>query len=140
MAIKIIVLIAGLIIKVFETFLNSEVMMNECYLAASSSRIVLTALKEITIEILLKSRMNNFKEEFKYCNINMQSRCVTPLRSTIFNTTSNNFTLLLNRRNMAQKLTIKMVKEQKKKNRWVHSMKSKNDDKDASAWTGEFCK
>ena len=64
---KIIVLIAGLIAKAFGTFLNSEVMMNECYLASSSSRIVLTALKEIIIEILLKSCMYDaFKGECKH--------------------------------------------------------------------------
>ena len=51
---KIVVFVAGLIIKSSETFLDSEVIMNECYLAALSSRIVLTALKEIIIEISLK--------------------------------------------------------------------------------------
>ena len=71
---KIVVLLTGLTIKVFETFLDSENMMNECYLAASSSRIVLTALDEIIMDTLLKSHLHNaFKGECKCCKLKMHA-------------------------------------------------------------------
>ena len=37
-------------------------------------------------------------------------------------------------------MTMKLVKEQKKKNRYEKKEKGKNDYADVSAWTGEFCK
>ena len=97
---KIVVLLAGLIIKVFETFLDSENVMNERYLAASSSRIVLTALDEIIMDMLLKSHLHNaFKGECKHCKLKTRARRMTPFMTTIFKTPAKNFTVLLNRKN-----------------------------------------
>ena len=48
--------------------------------------------------------------------------------------------MLLNRREVARKLTMKLVKEQKKKNRCANKEKGKNDYSDVSTWTCEFCK
>ena len=138
---KIRVFLTRLIAKSFETFLNSEVMTNEWHLAASSSRIVLNTSKEIIVDILLKSHvLNALKGECKCCNVSMKSRHVTPIINTIFNTTTNNVTLLLSRNNLAKKLSLKMIKELKKIERCVNFMKSKNDDEDASTLTCEFCK
>jgi len=138
---KIVVLMTGLTIKAFESFLDSENMMNEYYIAASSSRIVLTALDEIIRDIFLKSYLHNaFKGDCKNCKLKMYSQYVTPFMTTIFKTTANNFTVLLNRKNMATKLSLKMVKDQVKQKKYVNSRKLKNDEEDPCTWTGEFCK
>ena len=48
---------------------------------------------------------------------------------------------MLNRRDAAKKLSLKIVKElKKKKNRYVNVAKSKNDAADISTWTCEHCK
>ena len=65
---RIIVLLTGLNIKIFETFINSENMMNEYYLASSSSCTMLATLKEIIWDIVSKScTFNAFKGECFSC-------------------------------------------------------------------------
>ena len=63
-----------------------------------------------------------------------------PLANSHFSVTASNFALVLNRRAVAKKLTLKMVKDLKKKERCENSSKQKNDDEDASTWTCEYCK
>ena len=60
-----------------------------------------------------------------------------PLLSTFFYVMENNFTLMLNRRAVAKKLTLKTVNELKKE-RCANSQTKSNDDKDVSTWTCEF--
>ena len=83
---------------------------------------------------------NAFKGKCRSCGIDMIKELINPLTSTFFNVTTNNFTMLLNRREVARKLTMKLVKEQKKKNRHANKEKGKNDYSDVSTWTCEFCK
>jgi len=54
------------------------------------------------------------------------------LISTLFNATANNFKIILNRREVAKKLSLKLVKEQKRKNRHVNYINSKNNNTDIS--------
>ena len=76
---KIVVLLTGLTIKVFKTFLHSENIMNEYYIAASLSHIVLTGLDEIIRNIFFKFHLYSaFKEDCKYCKLKMHARYITP--------------------------------------------------------------
>ena len=110
------VLLTGLTIKVFETFLHSENMMNEYYIAASSSCIVLTALDEIIRNIFLKSHLHNaFKGDCEYYKLKMCAWYITSFITTIFKTIANNSTALLNRMSIATNLSLKIVKDQVKK-------------------------
>lgn len=54
--------------------------------------------------------------------------------------TANNFAILLNRREVARKLTMKLVKLRKKKNTCTNKAKCKNDYSDVSTWACEFYK
>ena len=63
-----------------------------------------------------------------------------PLMNTFFNVSTNSFTMLLNRSETTKKITLKMVKDQKTKNRYVNEKKSKNVDTDVSTWTCNHCK
>ena len=65
---------------------------------------------------------------------------IKPLIKTYFNIEANNFTMLLNKKEVVKKLTLQMVKNQKKKGRRVNSLIQKNDDKDLSTWTCEHCR
>lgn len=52
---------------------------------------------------------------------------------------ANNFTMVLNRKELVKKLTMKMEKELKRKNKYENSNTSKNDDEDVSTWTSKYC-
>ena len=58
---------------------------------------------------------NVFKGKCPSYGINMISDLIIPLSNIYFNVTKNNFTMLLNQREVARKLTLKLVKEIKKK-------------------------
>ena len=55
----------------------------------------------------------------------MIKELITPLSNTYFNLTANNFTMLLNRREVERKINFKSVKELKKNNRYVNSLEEK---------------
>ena len=130
---KIIALLSGLIIKVFDIFISSKNKTNECYLSCSSSHAVLITLKDIIYEIVSKSFvLNAFKGGCKCFNSDVLSRFIKPLTNEIFNATANYFTILLNRRDAVKKLSLKMAKEIKRKNRHVSCMKFMDGDMDAS--------
>ena len=44
---RIVVLISGAIVKLFEWFLNSDAKMIDCHMSCSSSRTILMALKDV---------------------------------------------------------------------------------------------
>ena len=65
---------------------------------------------------------------------------VNPLLSAFFNVAARNIALVLSRREVGKELTLKMVKELKKKIETQVVKYKKNDDEDASTWTCECCK
>ena len=138
---KLIVMLSGSIIKIFERFIQSENLMNDYYASCSSSRVALLALKNLLNDLMSESLFfNAFKGKCRLCGIDMMKKLINPLTITFFNVTTNNFTILLNRREVARKLTMKLVKALKKKNRCANKEKCKNDYSDVSTWTCEFCK
>ena len=70
---------------------------------------------------------------------NMHASIIKPLVKTFFNVSANNFTMILNRKELANKLTMKMVKELKKKNRYENTKKIRNDNKDVATWMVKYC-
>ena len=109
-------------------------------MSCSSSRVALLAIKEMVQEMITSSHhFNAFKGTCHYCDNVLLECAIKPLMNTCFNITANNFTILLNRWNTANKLTMKMVKDQKKMKRHVNLSKNNNDDEDTSAWTCEYC-
>ena len=89
---------------------------------------------------MMQPIFNVYKGKCPSCGINMISDLIIPLSNTYFNLATNNFTMLLNRREVARKLTLKLVKEMKKKNKCANSSQGKNKEDDISTWTCEYCK
>ena len=138
---KLIVILSGMIIKLFEQFIQSENFMNDYYESCSFSYVALLALKNVVYNMISSSLFfNAFQGKCRSCGIDMVNKLINPLTCTFFNVTTNNFTMLLNRRELARKITMKLVKEQKKKNRYVNKEKGKNDCSDVSTWICDFCK
>ena len=109
---KLIEISSYLIIKLFEEFMQSENLMNDHCASYSSSRVALHALKSLAHDMTSKSLFfNAFKGKCRSCDIVMIKEWINPLTSAFFNETTNNFTMLLNRRKVAWKLTMKLVKE-----------------------------
>lgn len=81
---------------------------------------------------------NAWKGECRPCHAFVMEHAIKPLVQTYFNVTADNFTMLLNRRELSKNLTMKMVKDLKNKQRHVNSLVSKNDDRDVSSWTCKF--
>ena len=100
---RIIVILTSLIIKIFETFIESDIMINEYYLASSLSSVILTTLKEIIHAIISKSYVfNTFHRKYNHYNKSMKSSYIRHFVNTIFNTITNNFTIILNRRDVVK--------------------------------------
>ena len=130
-----------MMIKLFEQFIQSENFMNDYYESCSFSYVALLALKNVVYNMISSSLFfNAFQGKCQSCSIDMVNKLINPLTCTFFNVTTNNFTMLLNRRELARKITMKLVKEQKKKNRYMNKEKGKNDYSDVSTWTCDFCK
>lgn len=105
------------------------------------SRVALMTLKEIIFDIIKESSI--FNDAIRTCNscyTNRLKKISLPLVNTFFNVSTNNFTLLLNRREITKKITMKMVKDQKTKNRYVSENKCTNVSTDVSTWTCNYCK
>lgn len=127
-------------INVFEQFLNNEESINDYRTSCSSRRVCLLALKELVLEAL--SSACAFDALCVSCPLRgkeLTHSTMKPLLKTCFNTAANNFASLLNRRNAANKLTMKLVKNMKKQDRHVNSLKNKNNDDDMSSWACEHC-
>ena len=138
---KIIVIMYGIIKIIFEEFLQSETLLNDYHHSCSSSRVALMTLKEIIFDIIKESSI--FNDAIRTCNscyTNRLKKISLPLVNTFFNVSTNNFTLLLNRREITKKITMKMVKDQKTKNRYVSENKCTNVGTDVSTWTCNYCK
>ena len=121
---KIIVMLTGIIIKIFERFLECDDHMNDYFISCSSSRIALLTLKSMAHEMTLNSSIfNAWKGQCHLCRSYLMKYAINPLVTTYFNVSANNFTLVLNRRAVAKKLTLKMVKDLKKKERHANSLR-----------------
>ena len=113
--------------------------MKDCNMSCSNSRVALLTVKEMVHELIACSpNFNAFKDTCDACSKNLLEHAIKPLMSTYFNAAAKNFALLLTRRNGANKLSMKMVKDMKK-GRCVNLTKVKNDNEDISAWTCEYC-
>ena len=124
----------------FEQFLNNEESMNDCDASCSSGRVCLLALKELALEILSSTHVfDAFNAPCPLCGKEEMRNTMKPLLKTYFKIAANNFASLLNRRNAANKLTMKSVANMKKQDRHVNLLKNKNDDDDISSWTCECC-
>ena len=123
---KIIVVLTGTIIKIFERFLECEDHVNDYFISCSSSRVALLTLKRMVHDIMSNSPIfNAWKGQCHLCRSNLMKHAINPLVTTYFNVSANNFTLVLNRRAVAKKLTLKMVKDLKKKERYANSLRQK---------------
>ena len=110
------VLLCGIIIKCFEKILNSNSLMKDCSMSCSNSRVALLAVKEMVHESIARApNFNTFKDTCDACGKNLLEHAIKPLMSTYFNAATKNFALLLTRRNAANKLSMKMVKDMKKR-------------------------
>ena len=91
-------------------------MKSDYCISCSSSRVALLAFKEMTHEIITESAFfNPFKIKCLSFRVQLMDYAFKPLLRSFFNATANNFTLTLKRREVAKKLTLKMVKELKKR-------------------------
>ena len=136
-----VVLICGAMIKIFQQFIKTESMMNDYCVSCSSSRVALRKLKCIVYDIVNTSaHFCAFKGECTSCKSDMLRFMIKPLINTHFNVSADNLTMVLNRREVTKKLSLKIVKELKKKNRCTNESKDKNDDTDMSTWTCDYCK
>ena len=112
--------------------------MNDYCLSCSSSRVALIAIKEMVRKMINNSHhFNSLKSKCHYCNKMLLDYSIKLLMNAHFNITTNNFTLLLNRRNAANRMTMKMVKDRKNKGSYVNMFKNKNDEENVSTWTCE---
>lgn len=130
---KIIIIVRGIIKTIFERFLQSETLLND-YHHCSSSCVALITLKQMLLDMIKDSTM--FNHAARHYNLHNANRfhAITMLL-TFFNILTNNFTILLNRREMTKKTTLKIVKDQKTKNRCINEKKSNNIDMDVTTWT-----
>ena len=102
--------------------------MKEYYSSYSSSRMGLITFKKIisdSIDIL--PSLNCLQGICESYGSDIRNTIVKPLINTFFNVSANNFTLVLNKKEIANKLTIKMVKELKRKNLYENTKLIKND-------------
>ena len=137
---KEIIFIGGYVIKFFEHFLKSENLLKEYYSSCSSSRMALMAIKKIMSDsIKALTSLDSLTGTCTSCGCDMEKSIVKPLTSTFFNVAANNFTMVLNRREISNKLTMKMVKEQKRKNRYEKSKNLRNDNENVYSWTVKYC-
>ena len=99
-------------INLFEQFLNTEELMNHYHISCSSGWVCLLVLKELVLEILSSTHViNAFNVPCLLCGKEPILNTMKPLFKTFFNIVANNFALLLNRRNVANKITLKLVKK-----------------------------
>ena len=111
-------LIGGITIQFFERVIKHNVMRKECYVSCSYSRIALMVFKSLTTDATNESPfVNATKGKCGSCSANMTENIVAPMFNTLFNFATNNFVILLSRKELDAKLTLKMVKEPRKKNR-----------------------
>ena len=90
--------------------------MKDYNMSCSNSRVALLAVKEMAHELIVRSpNFNAFKDTCHCCGKNLLECAIKPLMSTYFNAAAKNFALLLTRRNVANKLSMKMVKDMKKR-------------------------
>ena len=113
---KNIVIIGGIVIKFFELILSSKNTMKEHCKSCSSIKITLITIKTLINDAINESpSLNSSKGDCVSCSCNMNNSIVKPLMSTFFNVSAHTFIMTLNRKEMANKLIIKIVKELKKK-------------------------
>ena len=98
--------------------------MNDYCVSCFSSRVALIAIKEMFQEMItISHHFNAFNSTCHYCDKILLDHAIKPLTNTHFNITTNNFTLLLNKRNVANRLTMKVVKDVCQE---LHQCKCKN--------------
>ena len=98
--------------NVFEQFLNTEELMNDYQTSCSSGRVCSLALKELALEMLSSTHViNAFNVPCLLCGKEPILNTIKSLFKTFFNIVAKNFALLLNRRNVANKITLKLVKK-----------------------------
>ena len=138
MAFKIVVTIVGIMIQLFEQFLCSNELMNTYLASCLSSWVALLMLKKMFYKIIsIYPLFCNFRGEYQYFHTWMLCSVVKYLLKTSLNVALTNFTLRLSRMELTKKLTLKMVKETKKKDRHANILRKKNFDEDMSTWTRE---
>ena len=114
--------------------------MNDCFESCSCIRIDFLALKEMAEEAMSNSRaLNAFKVVHYSGHAFLKERAAKPLLSACFNLIANNFALVLNRRSVAKRLTMRVVKGMKMVRKRTSSLRIKNDDKHVSSWTYNHC-
>ena len=123
---KIIAMLTGTMTKSFERFFNCEDCSNDCFVSCPSSRVASLTLKWVVRGMMTSSPIFNDCEVQCHSGCSNLMKCATnPLVTTCFNVSANNFTLALSRRAVAKKLTLKMVKDLKKKERCANSLRQK---------------
>ena len=98
---KIIAILTGVIIKVFQRFLDCENCTNDYCISCSSSRVCLLTLKGIMHNVMHCSAIfNAWKGQCNLCNCTLMKKAIIPLENSHINVAANNFALVLNRRAM----------------------------------------
>ena len=76
----------GIIVKLFEHFLNSASLMNEYHVSRLNSRVALLAIKELVQDLISNScTLNAFKFTCHACSTNLLKRVIKPSVKTCFN-------------------------------------------------------
>ena len=136
-----VVILSGVIFSIFNDVLSSENVMKLLMQSASSSRVGIRTLRRIVSENVSKyTTLNSLNCVCESCGCDRQSQVWSHLITILFNVATNNFTLLLNRRENAKKLSLKMVKMMKQKNSYKGSKTSSSDKESISNWTINDCK
>ena len=136
-----VVALSDLVLSVFENMLSSECNMKLLMQSASSSRVGLRTLRRIVEEKVSKcDAIKNLYCSCEACGSNRMSGICAYLINTLFNIGANNFTMLLNRKENAKKISLKMVKLMKQKNSYQNSNSENGSQTDPKKWTGSECK
>lgn len=110
----------GVVIFAFEALLLSKSFIEDFTSSCSSSQVGLLALKNIIMNELRQCDwILDSSHKCDECGNKMHENFVPSLLSTFFNVAANNFAKLLNCKQMANKISLKMVKDMKNKNRHV---------------------
>lgn len=131
------VVLSDLVLSVFENTLSSECNMKSLMQSASLSRVELRTLRRIVEEKVSKcDAMRILCSSCQVCGSNRMSCVCTYLTNTLFNIGANNFTMLLNRKENAKKISLKVVKLMKQKNSHQGGDLDNTSQTDPNKWTG----
>ena len=136
-----VIILSAIVFSIFETISSSKNGMKLLMESTSSSRVGLRTIRRIISKKVSEcDALKCLNCVCEVCGCCRQAQLCDFLIGTLFNVSANNFTLLMNRRETAKKMSLKMVKMQKQKQMYHSSKTSGIGANDTDEWTGNDCK